>query len=271
MTVAVSLIISTYNRLDALKAVLDSVTRQQVYPLEVLVADDGSTQETAEYLKSVTLPCALLHIWQVDDGYRLATIRNRAAVQAQGDYLIFIDGDCVMRPDFIANHLRLAEARWFVAGHRLLLSEPFTQQVLQAEASLLTFPRLLQARLSGGLNRLLPLLSLPDGHWRRRKPTDWRLARGCNLGVWREDFIAVNGFEERFNGWGYEDSDFAIRLIRCGVHCKSGRFATGVFHLWHRENDRSRERTNHALLQASLVSSQTRAELGLSQYLAVDG
>lgn len=266
MNFTVSLIISTYNRPDALQKVLDSVAQQQLMPLEVLIADDGSTAATRQMIESIKLPVPLHHVWQEDTGYRLATIRNRSAAQARGDYLIFIDGDCILRPDFIKNHMKLAEPGWLVAGHRLLLSETFTAQVLQAKQTLASFPQLVQAYVSGGLNRLAPLLNLPDSHWRRRKPKHWPMARGCNIAVWRDDFRQVNGFDERFNGWGYEDSDLAVRLIRAGIGCKSGRYATGVFHLWHKENDRSRERDNHTLLQATLNGDYTQAKLGLDQY-----
>lgn len=263
----VSLVIATYNRVDALQAVLQSVMRQTVLPSEVLVADDGSRPDTAAAISALAadFPCPLRHVWQEDRGFRLASIRNRAVTQAQGDYLIFLDGDCLLRPVFIANHMRLAQTGWAVAGQRVLLSAAYTQAVLAGKADV-SWSALLRGRWRGDVNRLLPLLTLPDGAWRRLQRLRWQLLRGCNIAVWRSDFMAVNGFDERFNGWGYEDSDFAIRLIRAGVGIKNGRFATAVLHLWHKENDRSHEHANHALLQETLHGSHTRAVLGVAQY-----
>lgn len=267
MNFSTSLIITTYNRPDALKAVLDSVACQQILPLEVLVADDGSQADTTQLLQTTQLPCPLHHVWQEDQGFRAASARNRAIAEAQGKYVIFIDGDCVLRPNFISAHQQLAAPGWFVSGHRLLLSETYSQRVLQQLIAIqhLSSATWVKNRFQGNINRILPLITLPDGRWRCYNPTRWEAARTCNLAVWRDDLLRINGFDERFNGWGYEDSDLAVRLIRAGVRSKDGRYATGIFHLWHQENDRSRERDNHALLQNSLNGKHIRAEIGLDQ------
>jgi GT2 family glycosyltransferase len=94
--------------------------------------------------------------------------------------------------------------------------------------------------------------------------------RTCNLGVWRADLTRVNGFDEVFEGWGYEDSDLAVRLINSGVRRKEGAYATGVLHLWHRENDRRAEGENWERLQRRIRERATRAERGLDQYPSAD-
>lgn len=94
----------------------------------------------------------------------------------------------------------------------------------------------------------------------------WQRVRTCNLGVWADDFRAVNGFDEAFEGWGYEDSDLAVRLLNYGVRRKEGAFATAVLHLWHRENDRTREGENWRRLQSRITAGTVRAELGLDRY-----
>src|SRR6185503_13356100 len=109
------------------------------------------------------------------------------------------------------------------------------------------FPSLL-VRWPNGINRLLPALNLPLGALRKREPSRWEGARTCNLAVARADLDKVDGFDASFAGWGLEDSDLAIRLIHAGVRRKDGRFATGVFHLWHRENDRAGFAHNQARL-----------------------
>jgi predicted glycosyltransferase involved in capsule biosynthesis len=117
---------------------------------------------------------------------------------------------------------------------------------------------------------LAPILTLGDGNWRKRRSSEWRGARTCNLGVWRADFAKVNGFDERYEGWGHEDADLVARLIASGVQRKDGHFAVPVLHLWHRENDRSQEPANVRRLEQVLANAgrDNVAAKGLSQYLS---
>jgi len=211
----------------------------------------------------------LIHVWQEDLGFRAGAARNKASAQATGDYLIFIDGDCVALPSFLTQHEKLAEPGWFVAGNRVLLSEAFTHQTLRQGLALHQRTRWqwLMDRLNGRINRWLPLLLAGDAEWRKNAPKRWQGARTCNLAVWRQDFLAVNGFDEAYAGWGHEDADLAVRLIRQGTYRKDGRFATAVMHLWHKENDRSQLQENVARLEQILAAQRTKAEIGVSQYL----
>jgi predicted glycosyltransferase involved in capsule biosynthesis len=113
---------------------------------------------------------------------------------------------------------------------------------------------------------LLPLLSLPEGPLRRAAPQRWQGVKTCNLAVWRDDLVRVNGLDEAYSGWGLEDSDLVIRLLHAGVRHKSARFATPLFHLWHMENDRSRLVENRRRLDELTRSKRSVAELGLNQY-----
>ena len=119
-------------------------------------------------------------------------------------------------------------------------------------------------RRHGGVNRLAALLNLPLGPLRKREAHKWQGARSCNLAVWRSDLDAVDGFDANFNGWGREDSDLLVRLLRAGVRRKDGRFATGVIHLWHPAADRAQLTANDAKLEAVLKGERVRAEQGLS-------
>ncbi|HRK56656.1 MAG TPA: glycosyltransferase [Burkholderiaceae bacterium] len=262
----ISVIVTTYNRPDALRAVMAGLCAQRDRGFEVLVADDGSGPETAQLLAGLIeqAPMRILHVWQEDRGFRAAAARNRAAEQARGQYFIFLDGDCVPRADWIAKHRALAQVGWMVAGNRALLSESLTVQVLAQGLSVHAWPmrRWAQAVRRGQLNRLGPLLYLPLGPLRRAAARRWQRVRTCNLGVWRDDFFAVGGFDESFEGWGFEDSDLAVRLLNLGVRRKEGAWATGVLHLWHRENDRAQEGINWTRLQQRLRSGQTQAERG---------
>lgn len=270
-----SVIVTTYNRPDALAAVLRGLAAQVDQDFEVLVADDGSTQDTTQLVQTTAgdFPVSLRHVWQEDAGFRAGAARNRACAQASGEYWIFLDGDCIPLPDFVAQHKRLAQTGCFVAGNRVLLSDTFTQEALSRHLPLHARQRgrWFLDRLQGHINRWLPLLHASDSAWRLRAPTRWQGARTCNLAVWREDFVAVNGFDEAYAGWGHEDADLAVRLIRHGVRRKDGRFATAVLHLWHRENDRSHLEENVQRLEQIIAGDRIQAQRGLSQYPRAGG
>ncbi len=267
----ISVIVTTYNWPYALQAVLCALAEQKSSHLfEIVVADDGSSEETAKLIrgfkKRTTIP--ILHIWQPDEGFRVAAIRNKAILAAEGDYILFLDGDCIPRENFIERHLQLAELKTFVVGNRVLLNREFTVTVLSETLPLHQWSlwRWCVARLYGHCNRIFPILSLPAGWPRLKSNTHWQGAKGCNLGVWKADLLQVNGWEENFTGWGYEDSDLVIRLLRSKVRHKSARFYIPVFHLWHPENDRTKERDNWLLLKNRQKSMQLCAEKGLNQY-----
>ncbi len=268
MTDLISVIVSTYNRPDALDAVLRSLARQSDGDFEVLVADDGSRPDTAAVVKPWhgRIGRRVVHVWHPDDGFRLAEIRNRAILAADGVYCIFLDGDCLARGDFVAAHRALAEPGWFVTGNRVLLSRELTERVLgkNLTAEAWTMAQWLAARRSGGINRLAPLVALPLGRLRKAQARAWRGARGANIAMWRTDLVAVDGFDGFFAGWGREDSDLFVRLIRAGVHRKDGRYATGVLHLWHKDADRARLSDNERRLDEVLASDRIVASKGLS-------
>jgi len=263
----ISIVVSTYERPDALDAALRGLSRQSDRGFEVVVADDGSGPATGAVIAQWTgrLGVPLAHVRHEHSGFRAAEIRNRAIAASQGDYCVFLDGDCVARPDFVAHHRRLAEPGWFVAGNRILLSEPLTRAVLAQglEPETWDFAAMLRRRRDG-INRLAPALHLPLGPLRKAEPRRWEGARTCNLAVARRDLDRVDGFDASFNGWGLEDSDLAVRLIHAGVWRKDGRFATGVFHLWHRDNDRAGFAHNKARLDDVIRSDRVRALRGLS-------
>jgi glycosyltransferase involved in cell wall biosynthesis len=264
----ISLIVSTYNREDALAAVLRSLSRQTDRDFELLIADDGSGTATARIVTewSSRMPVPLRHIWHQDRGFRLAEIRNRAIRASAGAYCIFLDGDCIARPDFIAAHRRLAEPGWFVTGNRILLSRELTDRILRddLEPEQWGLASWITQRAKRGVNRLEPLLDLPLGNLRRFRARRWRGARGSNMAFWRADLDRVDGFDAAFSGWGREDSDIFIRMIRAGVLRKDGRFATGVLHLWHPKVDRSDLERNERKLEAIMSSDEVRAARGLS-------
>jgi glycosyltransferase involved in cell wall biosynthesis len=271
----ISLVVTTYNWPEALAAVLRSLSRQTDQDFEVIVADDGSGPTTGRLVADwvARMPVPLKHVWHEDRGFRAGEIRNRAVRASEGAICVFLDGDCLARPDFVAVHRRLAEPGWFVAGNRILLTQAFTERVLREnlEPETWSLSKVLQQRLSGGFNRAVPALRLPLGSLRYLKKNAWIGVRSCNLAVRRGDFERVDGFDAAFSGWGLEDSDLVVRLLNAGVHRKDGRFATGVFHLWHRDIDRSRFADNQRQLDEVLALRRVRARQGLSWLLGNEG
>lgn len=264
--IKISVIVTTYNRADALVLVLKALAAQKnptkgepiISAFEVIVTDDGSIPSAAELTKTLQshLSYPLQFLWQENKGFRAAKARNQAIAVAQGNYLIFLDGDCVPPSDFIARHCQLAEKNCFVAGNRILLSQKFTTEVLQqsTQGEIWTWriTQWLYPYLRRDINRFLPLLRLPDSSFRKRKTQKWQGAKTCNLAVWREDILKIKGFDEQFQGWGHEDAELVVRLLRNGVQRKEGRFAVPVFHLWHLAQDRCFEKKNRQRLEEKL-------------------
>ena len=265
-----AVIVTTYNRPDALHAALAGFEEQDDSSFELLIADDGSRDDTHALVEAFArrAPFPVKHVWQEDLGFRAGAARNRALAQTTADYVIFSDGDCVPPGRFVSAHVALAQPRHFLAGNRVLLSEAFTAKVLARELPIHRWStaRWLAAWLTRDVNRALPLLALPDGAFRTRAKARWEGVKTCNFSAWRSDLARVNGFDERYAGWGLEDSDLVVRLLHAGVRYKSARFATPVFHLWHSENDRSRLAENQLRLDAILASDRVEALEGLDRH-----
>jgi glycosyltransferase involved in cell wall biosynthesis len=266
----VAVIVPTYNRPDALGAVLEGYLAQDDLDFELIVADDGSTDETRKVVESfiARAPFPMRHVWQEDRGFRLAAARNRAVAATDAEYIIFTDGDCIPARHFVAAHKALAERGWFLSGNRVLVSEGFTRELLERKLPVHAWraSQWLSAWLRGAINRWIPLIRLPDAGLRKATPGKWQGAKTCNLSLWREDLVKVNGVDESYSGWGLEDSDLVIRLMHAGIRHKSARFAAPVFHLWHRENDRSRLPENQKRLDELMRSERVRAAQGLDAY-----
>lgn len=262
----ISIVITTYNRSDALIAVLRGLAAQDDRGFEVVVADDGSTadHQSAMQQASVELGLALTHVWHPDVGFTASRVRNLGVSAVRGAYIVFMDGDCVPETDFVRRHRQLRERACFVNGSRVLLSAALSQAVLDGRAQV--FGRNARYWLARwwdkDANKLTGLLRLPDWAWRHRPGFRWRGIRSCNMGVWRADFEAVNGFDESFVGWGHEDADFVLRLHNLGLVRKNGYCATEVYHLWHAESSRAQESANADRVRQRQQSMQVKADVG---------
>ena len=240
----ISILLATYNWPQALKLCLESLATQTDRDFEIIIADDGSSESTKQVIDQFKTSSAISiqHLWQEDQGFRKTKILNQAIAAARGDYLIFLDGDCIVQPDFVERHRTLAQKECLVTGSRVLLSEKLTQELLtwthwdfQRFSS-----NLLAKRLRGEVNKYLPLqIKLGDGAWRHYKKFVWRRIKGCNMACWKADAEAIHGFDETMTGWGHEDADFIFRLQHHGIRRKSGSWSTEVLHLFHKINDQS--------------------------------
>ena len=255
----ISILLATYNWPQALKLCLESLATQTDKNFEIIIADDGSTESTKQVIESFKYshPAVIHHLWQEDQGFRKTKILNQAIAAAHGDYLVFLDGDCVVQPDFVARHRKLAQKGYLVTGSRILLGETLTQELLTwANWSFARFTEnLIGKRLSGGINKYWPLkVKLGNGSWRDYKKFVWRRIKGCNMACWKSDAEAINGFDETMTGWGHEDADFIFRLQHHGIHRKSGSWSTEVLHLFHKINDQSNASENARRVREKIMA-----------------
>ncbi len=254
--------VNTFNAPEALDKVLGAVGRQTGLPYEVLVADDGSGPETRAVLEKweQRLPFALGHVWQENKGFRRTHVLNQAVLRARGDYIVFLDGDCVPHAEFVADHLALAEGGCWVQARRCFVKEPYVPEFDPAKISVAAWVAM--GRIEQGLKAFrTPWKSV-------RKDEDLRGVIGCNLGIWREDLLAVNGYDESFTGWGREDSDLAARLFHLGRKRKFVRGRAVVFHLNHPVASRAQLESNQARLEETLKTRRVRAVLGIAERMS---
>lgn len=233
-----TLIVTTYNRPDALEAVLKSIQHQIVMPDEVIVADDGSRDDTRQLVERFMpdFPTKLLHCWHEDRGFRLSEIRNKAILQSSGDYIIMVDGDMVLNHNFVRDHIMLARPNQFIQGSRVLMSQRLTDSFLHKNKDIK-----LNWCTKGIKNRLnaMSIKGLMKCVSKHYGPKGIESVRGCNMSYWKADVEKVNGFNQDFVGWGREDSEFVVRMLNNGYQRINAKFGCVGFHLWHPENKRS--------------------------------
>lgn len=259
----VSLLIATYNWPEALSLVLESVQNQSVLPNEIIIADDGSKDETRQLIENFKRKTTieLHHIWQEDKGFRLAEIRNKAIAKAQYDYIIQIDGDIILHKDYIKDHLHFAKKNTSITGPRVLLSKKATQLALTNKIT--TFSPFTK-NIKNRFNALhVPFIN----HFLKPKtaPIEKLIfkVRGCNMSFWREDLLEVNGYEENFKTWGREDSELVARLLKKGVGLRKLRLAGIQYHLDHNEQDKNNIELNNAILEKNSATTSFWCENGI--------
>lgn len=273
-----SIIISTYNSPRALDLVLTGYRHQSAQDFELVIADDGSGAETRELVdrhrRESGLP--ILHVWQEDEGFQKCRILNKAIVEARSDYLVFTDGDCIPRADFVTVHLQARAPGQYLSGALFRLSEAATAAVRHEHVvSQAVFgPDWLLA--NGQPREYRHLWKLTRRRWwataleaLSTAPASWN---GANASCWKSDAIRVNGFDERMT-YGSEDREFGERLVHAGVRTRKIRYSAAVVHLEHGRRYENKEgwEANRAIRQATREGKLTRTEYGLEPYLVRSG
>jgi glycosyltransferase involved in cell wall biosynthesis len=259
---SVSLIVTTYNRPDALELSLLSALDQIEQPDEILVADDGSDGETADLVgrMSKTAKIPILHVWQEDRGFRAAMIRNKAIARARGDYIVFVDGDMILHASFIADHKSAARTGSFSQGSRVLVSDGRTLRILRdGRAIFRPFQSGLSNRKNGMRSPFLSKLFL-------RRSNSLKGIRTCNFALWKSDAVAVNGFNEDFTGWGREDSEFAARLLNKGIFRQNIKFMAIAYHLAHPHHPTHSLAINDEMLRQTIENRSNWCSNGIDKY-----
>ncbi|MFO7749138.1 MAG: glycosyltransferase family 2 protein [Desulfobacteraceae bacterium] len=258
----VSVIITTYNRPGALKRVVQGLLGQTRVPDEIVIADDGSSFETRDLVKQLIAQagsCRMVHVWQKDKGFRAARARNLAIKETTGEYIISLDGDCIPEIHFVEDHLKLAKSGCFFQGKRVLVEKEWSETFL-FENTKQTLALIL-AGMKNKISHTHHLLRLP--FWPALENTKLSGIKSCNMGFFKEDLLAVNGFNQDFIGWGREDSELALRLFNLGLRRRGHPFKAICFHLWHEENDRDRMEINEGLLKEQIKSRQIVCKNGI--------
>ncbi len=253
-----TLIISTYNRPDALAKVLSSVAMQSRQSDQVIVADDGSNADTSAVVKSFEGKIKnLLHVWHEDNGFRLAAIRNKAIQSATGDFLSLIDGDMVLHPDFLKTIYYLAKKNTYLQGKRVLLNEQMSNELIEGKRDRVHF------FTAGIKNRFNTISQLFLSKIISKKYNSIKSVKGCSMHFWKEDAVKINGFNEAFIGWGREDSEFLCRLLNAGIKRKNIILGAVAYHLYHQEALRSQLAANDLVLHECIKYKKKWCKHGL--------
>lgn len=273
MTIRSTLLVTTYNWPRALRTVLACVRRQTELPDEVIVADDGSRGDTRESLlqEARDFPTVLRHVWQEDLGFRAASSRNRALAASRGDYIVMIDGDILLHPSFIADHLALARPGCFLQGGRIQASNAWTRRLLDGATP--HFHPFVDADFSArhGDDRHHCVRNLVLARRKAASANAGSTVMSCNFSAWRDDIVTCNGFDERMEGYGSEDLELDLRLRNAGLRRQRLKFAGLAIHLMHASRAggcEDAEAPNNRILRETLDNHTVRCSLGMDRYAA---
>jgi len=260
MNISSSLIISTYNWPEALDLCLRSVLNQRQLPDEIIIADDGSGEETRALINRYQRDSIKLikHIWHPDDGFRKTIILNTAIQEAQGEYIIQIDGDIIVHPAFVKDHLAAAKRGQFTRGSRAMIDKSTSLLIQQNKRTTFNF-------LSKGILHRFNAVRVPFlSRLIKTNPLSPADVKGCNMAFWKSDFILVNGYNNDLTGWGHEDIELAARFINNGIKKRHLKLAAICYHIHHELNARTREKQNKNVYEDVLALGIKRCVNGYS-------
>ncbi len=259
----ISIIVTTYNWKEALEIVLINLCQQSVLPNEIVIADDGSKEDTKQLIEALKtkLSVPIKHVWQADDGFQLSKIRNKAIVACECEYIIQIDGDCVPHQHFVKDHLEMAEVGTYVCGSRAYCTQNFSEKWMTTKQ----FNPFTFIPIKGSF------LNILRNSYLRRKLVDFRVTvKGSNMAFWKKDLVTVNGYDEDYKGWGFEDNDLVARLQNAGIKQKTLKMGGIQYHLYHKESERPSEKEyQRRMAKIKFIEDNriTRAQNGLDKYI----
>jgi glycosyltransferase involved in cell wall biosynthesis len=258
-----ALLISTYNWPEALELIFLSIKKQSIFPNEILIADDGSNEKTQKIIDKFKQETNfnIIHVWQEDKGFRKSMILNKTIAISKADYIIQIDGDCIIHKKYIEDHIKNSSKKQYLYGSRINILAPFVDKVFQHK--LISFNWFSKEIKNKTRTIYMPFLS------KFYKPQNKisNKFRGCNVSFWKNDFISINGYNEDFEGWGKEDSDLAIRLLNNGIAGKRLKFCGILFHIYHIEKSKNNVEKNTEIEQLTIKNRIVKIEKGIDQYL----
>jgi glycosyltransferase involved in cell wall biosynthesis len=258
-----SLVTPTYNWPNALELLLISVKKQTVLPDEVIIADDGSDEKTTQLIQTfqADFPVPIIHIWHEDQGNRKPKIMNKAIASSNYDYIIEIDGDIILHPNFIEDHLTYANLNTYLFGSRVNIQKRILNQIFKYKIT--SFGFFSKGIKKRGRTLRIPLLMYFSKTQENRSPK----LRGCNMSFWKKDFISVNGFNEKLTGWGIDDSEMIQRLHNIGIVGRRLKNVGIVYHIHHTEQDKSHIHENLLIEKETSERKIKFIESGINQYL----
>lgn len=258
---SVSVVITTYRSPEPLRLVLRALARQTRPADEVIVAEDGAWDVNRELVDGFRAgwPGVLTHTTQADAGCRLNASRNRGLQAATGEYLILIDGDMVGQPRFVADHLAFARPGRFAQARRVRLTAALTERLYAEE-------RIDIGWWERGVERRHYAIRSPLlARWASKTDRSTKHTRGANMAFWRDDLLAINGFDMDYQGWGRNDIDTAARLLHHGLGRTYIRQAAIAFHLFHPGLSKDQVPDNQERYEHTLATGKVRCDNGLAQ------
>lgn len=265
-TSSCSLIVYTYNWPEALETTLISVFKQSIIPKEIVICDDGSGEATRRVVEKLSAmsPVPLLHVWHPEQGCSKAVVINKGVAASTGEYIIEIDQEVVLHKDFIRDHLLHRKRGRFLTSKRFCTRPDISEEARETK----NFSNLFAISFSKESVRMkrIPFLQKLIACFYTSQNV-YEYVSGSNMSFWRDDFLRLNGYDESFSDWGWEDTDLALRLMNGGIKLSVIRFAAIQFHLYHTETSRNHQVADYLKEMQTTRGNRTFIEKGIHQYL----